>query len=182
LEIRIYAGADGEFQLYEDNNENSIEDAIHEVITLIQFKWRNKAEIHINCCENNYDVIPKRRNYTLMLVGFTDTDEIVVSGCGQYLKSYVVDSHTLQIQLTDITSGEDITVSVNTNNCFIADNRMKEQCLYLLKKTQMSYDLLDIIYNIIKKDVETLQILGELQTLNLEADLLGALTEILTAY
>jgi len=181
LEIRFYAGADGQFQLYEDDSENSEEDEIHEVITLIQFKWRNKAEIHISNCENKYDVIPNRRNYTLMLVGFTDTDEIVVRGCGQYQKSYVLDKNTLQIQLNDIT-GEDITVFVNTNNCFIAENHMKEQCLYLLKKTQLSYDLLDIIYNIIKKDVETLQILGELQTLNLEADLLGALTEIITAY
>ncbi|MGB4661190.1 MAG: TIM-barrel domain-containing protein, partial [Mobilitalea sp.] len=182
LEIRVYAGADGEFELYEDNSENATEDEIQEVITLIQFIWSNKAEIHISSSENKYDVIPEKRDYTLLLIGFSDTEEFSVSGSEQYQKSYAADTHTLKILLKNVSLEEDITVCVNTNNCSIPENCILEQCLYVLKKTQISYDVLDMIHNIIKKEVGALQMLGELQTLNLEADLLGALTEIITAY
>jgi len=184
MEIRIYAGADGEIQLFEDNSERSTEDEIRTDITQIKLTWGDKAEIFITNSKKEIDVIPSKRNYTLKLVGVLNTENIIVKGkeSNQFEKQYDDETHTLRIDLKDIITGEDVSVIVDTHNCTIAENHIENQIFSLLNNTQLGYDLLETIYKVIKNGKNSVMMLGELQTLGLEAELLGALFEIITAY
>ncbi len=68
LEIRIYPGADGSFELYEDENDSyNYEKGIY---SIIQFNWNNKNRIlTINPRKGTYPGMPAQRIFKVILVG-----------------------------------------------------------------------------------------------------------------
>jgi alpha-D-xyloside xylohydrolase len=67
LEIRIYPGADGEFTLYEDENDNyNYEKGIY---SLIEFHWINsKKKLTISDSKGDFPGMLKKRNFKIVLV------------------------------------------------------------------------------------------------------------------
>ena len=70
LEIRVYRGADAEFELYEDEGDNyNYENGEYSVIT---FKWNDKREsLTISDRAGNFEGCLEERIFNLVLV---DTD------------------------------------------------------------------------------------------------------------
>ncbi len=67
LEIRIYPGADAEFNLYEDENDNY--DYEKGIYSLIPFKWNNdKKELTIGERKGEFPGMLKQRNFKIVLV------------------------------------------------------------------------------------------------------------------
>ncbi len=67
LEIRVYPGADGEFTLYEDENDNyNYEKGAYSTIT---FKWNDKAQrLTIDKRKGSFNGMIKSRTFNLVLV------------------------------------------------------------------------------------------------------------------
>ena len=70
VEIRIYPGADGEFTLYEDENDNyNYEKGIYSTIT---FNWENeKKELTINDRKGSFPGMLSERKFNIVVVGKT---------------------------------------------------------------------------------------------------------------
>jgi len=70
VEIRIYPGADGEFILYEDENDNyNYEKGIYSTIT---FNWENeKKELTINDRKGSFPGMLSERKFNIVVVGKT---------------------------------------------------------------------------------------------------------------
>jgi alpha-D-xyloside xylohydrolase len=68
LEIRIYPGADGEFTLYEDENDNyDYEKGVYSTIT---FTWDNsKKELTINDRKGSFPGMLDERKFNIVVVG-----------------------------------------------------------------------------------------------------------------
>jgi alpha-D-xyloside xylohydrolase len=68
LEIRVYPGSDGQFVLYEDENDNyNYEKGIYSTIT---FKWDNKARtLTIGERNGQFPGMPATRQFSVLLVG-----------------------------------------------------------------------------------------------------------------
>lgn len=68
LEIRVYPGADGEFTLYEDENDNyNYEIGIYSTIT---FRWNDKTnELIIDDRKGEFPGMLKKRTFNVVLVG-----------------------------------------------------------------------------------------------------------------
>lgn len=68
LEIRIYEGADGEFTLYEDENDNyNYEKGIYSTIT---FGWNDARKVlTIGCRDGSFPGILKERRFRIVRVG-----------------------------------------------------------------------------------------------------------------
>ncbi|MCG6958416.1 DUF5110 domain-containing protein, partial [bacterium BMS3Abin03] len=68
LEIRIYPGADGEFTLYEDENDNyNYEKGIYSIIT---FRWDDaKKELTINDRRGSFPGMLIERRFNIVAVG-----------------------------------------------------------------------------------------------------------------
>ncbi len=67
IEIRVYPGANGTFDLYEDENDNyNYEKGKHSVIT---FKWDNKLHtLFISDRAGSFEGMPKTHNFNIILV------------------------------------------------------------------------------------------------------------------
>jgi len=67
IEIRVYPGADGEFTLYEDENDNY--DYEKGRYSLITFKWNNaKQRLTIGARQGSYPGMPKAHTFNIVLV------------------------------------------------------------------------------------------------------------------
>lgn len=68
LEVRIYPGADGEFILYEDENDNyNYEKGVR---SLIKFQWNDRTKtLSISDREGHFPGMLKKRNFNIVLVG-----------------------------------------------------------------------------------------------------------------
>ncbi len=68
IEVRIYTGADGEFTLYEDENDNfNYEKGVY---SLIKFRWNNsKKSLIIEDRKGTFPGMLKERTFNLVIVG-----------------------------------------------------------------------------------------------------------------
>jgi alpha-glucosidase (family GH31 glycosyl hydrolase) len=186
MEIRIFAGENGRFQLYEDNSLYANQENLQTVITDYQLVWnrQNKAEFTIKGYQGEEGVIPKSRNYTLMFTGFVDTDDIQITCSGEikaYQKDYDKETQMIIISINSVDTREDVTVLLH-NSGSIAGNQVLQQAFIMLNRAQIEFDRKDTIYRCLKKNTDITMLLGELQALDLGHDLFGALIEIITAY
>lgn len=76
LEIRIYEGANGEFTLYEDENDNyNYEKGIYSTIT---FSWNNaKKVLTIHDRQGSFPGMLRQRKFNIVKVTKTDGDEVI---------------------------------------------------------------------------------------------------------
>ena len=80
MEIRVYPGANGEFSLYEDENDNyNYEKGIYSTIT---FSWNDaKKSLTINDCKGSFPGILKTRKFNIIVVADgKNIDKVVTYG------------------------------------------------------------------------------------------------------
>jgi alpha-D-xyloside xylohydrolase len=78
LEIRIYPGADGEFTLYEDENDNyNYEKGIY---SLISFKWNDaRKTLTIEGRKGQFPGMLKNRSFSIVLVSTNTVNGVEVN-------------------------------------------------------------------------------------------------------
>lgn len=183
MEIRVFAGADGSFSLYEDSSLDCMGGKLLEAETKMEFKWGQRAEFAIRGFTGDSGVVPEKRNYCLKFIGFEDSDDIVVLQNGQkipFIKKYFSEANTIEIDIksADTVCGLEIMIATSGN---IAPNDIKRKAFDILNKANIEYDLKSEIYMLIKKHDDKTRLLGELQVLGLENSLLASMFELITA-
>lgn len=85
LEIRVYEGADGEFVLYEDENDNyNYEKGLYSTIT---FRWDDKAQkLTISNRKGSFPGMLKNRSFTIVKISSSDKKEKLVNYTGKSVK------------------------------------------------------------------------------------------------
>lgn len=69
LRVKVYAGADGKFELYEDDNETCTYEDGECVKTEFSYKESEDIEFRIMPAKGNISLIPSERSYTIELHG-----------------------------------------------------------------------------------------------------------------
>lgn len=182
LELRVFAGADGEFHLFEDDGVSLEENWVD---TLFTFHWGKDAGLEIMPAQGALDRIPAARTYTVYFIGLGDGAEASVTVDGKpadFKARYEQETSALRVEVgeTQVTS----KIQIYLHRLHLADNRRLERCFDLLDRAQIAFDLKNDIYSILLKMREGRTeafVLGELQTLELDPMLVGALCEILLA-
>ena len=95
LEVRIYPGADGEFTLYEDENDNYNYE--HGVYATIRFEWQEQAKkLIMEERKGSFPGMPVKRTINIVLVTAghgTDIDSIKTPD-----KSVLYDGSRMELQ------------------------------------------------------------------------------------
>ena len=100
LEVRVYAGADGELVLYEDDDAASP----REVRTRLALDWSG-GSFSIGAAEGDWEgVVPARRTWTLVLVG---AGQVPVEG---YPTRWDEATGSLTVELGEVATGAGLTV------------------------------------------------------------------------
>lgn len=183
MEIRVFAGADGSFDLYEDNSYNCIDNKVLEAHTKMELKWGDKSEFVIRGFNGDSGVVPSKRDYTLRFTGFENTDDISVIQNGlklPFIGKYIIETNTIELLIKSVDTSADLILTISSSGN-IAPNDIKRQAFKLLNNAQIEYDLKNVIFRTIENYSDKTRLLGALQVMGLESNLLAALFELITA-
>ena len=183
--LKVYSGADGSFELYEDDNETCGYENEDCVKTKFTYTETHKAEFTIAPAQGNLSLIPGMRSYVVELHGFKEEvgetllvtiDDQIVETVTSYDKS--MHAFVVQIPTTDVT--KEIKISVGKEGRRL-ENDVKEVCFKFLNQAEIEFFLKDQIYDLMQKETRLPVLISRLHTMKLEEKLLGVLMEILTA-
>ncbi|MDR1703697.1 MAG: glycoside hydrolase family 31 protein [Clostridiales bacterium] len=170
LEVLFFPGS-GHFELYEDNGMTG--ENLRYAIT--EFTMSEKDErllITINKPVNNSGVVPENRRYKITVYGVTNEAEGDNSNV-----NYDKSKKTLSFEFPDENGAHSLLVKIGPP----AENNIAAEVFDMLHKAQYDYDLKADIYELVKRGADKTRLIGELASLNLDKEIFGALTEIITA-
>lgn len=184
LEVRVFAGANGKFVLYEDEGDSDNETHDDLVITEMELQWNEleeRATFIINKPSGNLSVLPNKRGYRIKFMGFEinpqvtlyQGDEQTVLPCDLKKKGFIVD-----VPETDIH--QDIRIAIS--RAVLKEPDYQREVFEFIDEAQMSFKQKDKLYNLIKESDNHAKVIGSLQTLDLEQEVLEIISEILWAH
>lgn len=184
LHIKVFAGADGAFTLYEDDNATqAYQNGVCVTTTLTYQEQGEQAVFTVHPAQGTLELIPAVRSFIIDLAGFSDAPvEVRVGGTVRpACTSYDALRRVLRVTVSDVP----VTAELRVTLC-LADrqpgNDVKERCFRFLDQAEISFEQKDAIYRCITEAQHQTVLLGQLHAMNLDRDLYGALMEILTAW
>jgi hypothetical protein len=182
LEIRVYAGADGAFTLYEDDNVSCGYEKGDCAETPMELNWTEKTFI-LHPVEGNTALVPEKRSYRIRICGSTASEAVVLRG-GVEQKvpvSHCEKKQELYIELADVKADETIEIRL-PKDTQIKSNPVVEEVDALLTMAEIAFMQKEDLFALVEKFQGKLNLLvGELQAMELDDALRGALMEIITA-
>lgn len=189
MDIRIYAGANGSFTMYEDgdgsasdiDNENKAEDC--RAFTRYDFIWGNKPVFTVNPIEGESFVAPERRNYTFRFIGFNKAENICVEYNGKKADvefKFDESCHEIKVDVKDADISKRIVVAIDTDGQ-TAVNDFVNDSFNFLDRAQIEFDLKSRIFKEISSGKPRLEIVRGLIAMKLDKELMGALAEMIMA-
>lgn len=186
LRIKVFAGADGDFTLYED--DNTTQAYLNGVCVTTPMTYREadgRAVFTVHPAQGERSLIPSKRSFTVELTGFADAAGAVEIKVGETAASaqtsYDSFHRILTVTVEDVPVETGLEISLGLEHRKM-DNDTTERCFRFLDQAEISFDLKDEIYRRIAKESRIPVLLGQLNALELDHDLYGALLEILTAW
>lgn len=170
LDITVFAGDNGSFELYEDDNTECV------AVTKLEFNWDKRAKFVMSGV--NADFLPEKRSITLKFAGFDSGAEFYIDGSMQHA-DYDTTTHTFTLAAFYMQTAKDVTVELR--NAAIAENDINARCYALLALMQIEYNLKSKVFDVISRDDDMRRALGELIAMRLPEGMLSALAEIITA-
>ena len=174
LEVRVYNGADGAFDLYEDGGTGR--DA-RPVITHFAFTSGKKATLSIELEGETEGVIPDGRIYDIRLCGVEEPKEVSLdSGLAQLYRGYDADKRQFCLRFRgDGRRRMELRFTTETGAAVGRDGR---RVIYdILQRAQVAYDLKSDIYREICRERDTVRLLAKLHQMEICPSLYGAIIE-----
>lgn len=185
LYLRIFSGADGSFTLYEDDNETIAYQNGECALTEYTLNWEKEKKFTISAVRGRKELIPEKRSYTVEWNALELPEDaavqVSVNGVPCDLPyRYLAEEGKLIIELPAITAEDEIQIRLPEETSLYR-NQTKRHIFEILKSAQIEFDLKTAVYEVICKDTTILEKISELQGMNLDHDLQGAIMELLTA-
>ena len=181
MDIRVFSGDNGSFSLYEDDGLGV---GVEEATTKMNLKWTEEdsewAIFQINKPEGNLEILPETRQYTLSLVSFDWKERPEV---------YVNDEHVeVDIErkgrITTITLPKqpiDTSYTIYFKNVTMKRNDMHGELFRFLDRAELADSLKEKIYTTVIKGKTSARVISALLALDLDLDLMDAVSEIVWA-
>ena len=183
LRIRIFGGADGAFTLYEDDNETCDYEQGVCVTTEMKLDWEGeKQTFTIDSARGALELIPEKRNYVLEFAAVTDAECRVRLNGGETAcrKSYDEDRRTLTLEMDQVSTAETLVVSFETN-MKLSENPVEKLAFEFLNQAETTFETKEMLFRRIREGRSLKVFLSELQAMEIDGEIKGALVEILTA-
>ena len=156
LRVKVYAGADGSFELYEDDNETCAYEAEDCVKTMFTYTEGEKAEFVINPAKGNLSLIPKERSYTVELTGYqkVSAEQLTVLVENQAVTAevtYDAKKQAVIVQIPSTSVQKEIRIIID-KALRQTNNRVEEQCFDFLNQAEIEFALKEQIFATIQKE------------------------------
>ena len=180
MTIRVYGGADGSFQLYEDDNESNAYLKDECVLTDMDLKW-STGRFVIQKAAGRLELIPQKRTWTVEFWGVKDT-EVTVEVEGTVVeasKEYDEALGCLKVSVPEASVTSEIIITLGIPA--LRENDVKAQVFNLLNQAEIPYMEKVAIMEILDKKISNAAKLTQLTAMHPEEGIVGAVGEILTA-
>ena len=138
MTIRVYGGADGSFQLYEDDNESNAYLKDECVLTDMDLNW-STGRFAIQKAAGRLELIPQKRTWTVEFWGVKDT-EVTVEVEGTVVeasKEYDEALGCLKVSVPEISATSEIIITLGAPE--LRENDVKTQVFNLLNQAEIPY-------------------------------------------
>lgn len=182
LIIRVYGGEDGHYTHYEDDGETEdYRDGINCCFTEMCFDWENGI-FTIEGAKGQKDLIPEKRAYTIDLCGVKESVPKLYAGGKEVEVKYEYEPKMgcVRIHIPKVSVDEKLEV-VFGQKLALNDNHTLERVYDLLNQAQGSNLAKESAYQLLRSGKNLADILGELETTNLDKEIGQAVIEIMTA-
>lgn len=182
LRIKVFAGADGSFLLYEDDNETCDYEKGDCATTRMSYREAESAIFTIEAAKGNVSLIPNKRSYVVEFAGYQPqaAESVSAMADGREIKfsvEYDVKKQAVIVSMGEIEAEKEIRICLD-NNLRTNANKVVQRCFDFLNQAEISFVQKDEIYQLIKGEEDAAALLLQLNAMGLEADLYGALAEI----
>jgi nitroreductase len=171
LELRVYAGADGEFVLAEDRDDDRWAET--------RFTFRG-GEVRISPVEGERDAVPAVRRYDVVLCGFAGVAGAVVDGSEIAAEPGPVRGSVV-IALPSVTAAEGAMLRLQGDLTPAGNPDVPERLFALLDAAQTSISGKESAYRVLTSH-DAAAAVPALAALDLERPLFDAIVELLLAY
>lgn len=181
LEMKVFAGADGQFRLWEDEGDTAEDLDSNWCETEMSLQWGESASFTIMPAKGNLAAVPEHRNWKLSFVGFGYKDIAVTAGdaaCEAEV-AYDEQSRTLTVNVRDLPVSEVLNVTFMESR--IAAQSVEHEVFTLLDRAQIEFLLKERVYQVVKGSATPAALLATLASMKLESSLYGAICEIVSA-
>ncbi len=181
LELIVAAGADGEFELYEDDGISLLFEKGEYVTTKFELDYRKGGELRIHGANGDLKLIPERRKYRIRFLGFEKPETIWIKKDDTLAElSFYYEAIRNEVVL-ELEAGVAEAISISFQGGMrLGSNKVSERCFLLLDKAKIEYSEKEKIYNMITKNTCGRALTG-LLSLNINVELYGAIHELLLA-
>lgn len=178
MELYIFPGACHTFTLWEDDGD-SLEDKEENWVST-ELTVREDGAFRIAPAKGNTDALPEERSWKLCFRGTEKRDVRVTADMEEVevFASYDDKSHTLTVEIPATDVNREILVTF-PQGLSLAENDVAGECFAILERAQIAYNLKAEIMGVVEE--QGTNAVATLFAMNLGEELLGALTEILTA-
>lgn len=185
LRIKVCAGADGEFELYEDDNETCDYEQGHCVITRMTYEEKKKTVFRIHPAEGEVTLIPEKRSYVVEFAGCTcnacasvevKVDEKYVLCATSYDEKKKM--AVVEIPATSVKCLIQISLITGWSG---VQNDVLARCFTFLNQAEIGFLQKDQIYQMIEQEKRMPVLLSTLQTIEMDDAMRGVLQELITA-
>lgn len=184
--LRVFAGSDGKFSLYEDDNETTDYENGNCAVTDYVLTWNSEKKFEIRPVRGNTKWIPEKRTYLVEWnnVEFhTDTDMVMVTVNDIITAAkteYNQQTGRLFICLSDITPVDRVSITLS-ESAGLHKNPTEIYSFTILERAEIDFNVKNAVYQTITSTRTITEKLSCIQAMNLDRELQGALTEVLTA-
>lgn len=181
LEIRVYAGADGNFVLYEDDNISRAYEKNICAKTRMSFQWE-ESRFLLEAAVGKKELLPEKRTYTISFMGVKENVPQVISEGKEVEVSVTYEKMKgmLTIEVPQISAEEPLTVTFK-QPLELNDNHELERIHHILTFAQTDVIPKELTYQVLQKYQNVGKILREIKMTGLDTDVAAAIEEILTA-
>ncbi|MEG0743106.1 MAG: glycoside hydrolase family 31 protein, partial [Clostridia bacterium] len=186
MDVFVYAGANGQFELLEDDGETMAYECGETAAT--RMKWEESKEgkscFMLEAPQKQEPFLPPKRRYTLHLVGVKDCEQITASKSDgtalPYTKHYDSALHAIVVALEKLPIAQSFRILFPMPlQC--AANDAEARVYALLNDAQTDYEQKEQIYFAATQKDGLARKMSQLQALGIAPELLGAVMEILLA-
>jgi len=171
FELHVFAGADGDFTLYEDD------DAAEPRAVTTRYRYDQAAgELVIEPASGALDLVPEVRAYRVVLHGLDGVGAATADGT---VLAAETAAGPLVVELS-VTTTSGATVKL-TGERRASDNRVEARIFDLLAAAQIEYPLKGLVWRMLQDETDALRRVSALQVMELDPPLHAALSELLLA-
>lgn len=170
IELHVFAGADGSFTLYEDDDAADP----RPVTTRIGYD-QAAGVVRIDPAQGAVDLLPDTRRYRLVMHGLDSVGAVVE---GVVLAE--ADAGPLTVELGAVPTASGASVHL-TGQRRASDNHVESRSYDLLAAAQIEFQTKDAVWSVLQNESHAARRVADLQAMDLPAALFAALCELLLA-